>query len=104
MWAGSPAPSVVAMTKEPSQRRRQDGGPVTVVVGVLAAVALAVLIARLAGWARFDFHPLDLDPPGWLRWLGPVLGVGKLVFLVGLGLLAALGAWERRRRRDEGPS
>jgi hypothetical protein len=103
MWAGSPAPSVVAVTKQPPQRR-QDGGPVAIVLGLLAAVVLAALIARLAGWVRFDFHPLDLEPPRWLRWLGPVLGVGKLLFLVGLGLLAALGEWERRRHQDRGSS
>ena len=91
------------MTEKPPQRR-QDGGPWAIVLGLVAAVVLAVLIARLLGWLRFDFRPFDLHPPGWLRWLGPALGVGKLVFLVGLGLLAALGEWGRRRNKDRGSS
>jgi protein-S-isoprenylcysteine O-methyltransferase Ste14 len=103
MWPGSPAPSVVVVIDKPPQRR-QDDGPVAIVLGLVAAVVLAVLIARLVGWVRLDFHPLDLGPPRWLRWLGPVLGVGKLVFLVGLGVLAALGEWERRRNKDGGSS
>ena len=44
----------------------------------------------------------DVDLPGWLRWVGPVFGVGKLLFLVGLGVLAVLGEWERRRRKGPG--
>lgn len=79
----------------------------------LGAVAGLVLVALVVG--RLVLHRVlgvdlpdlslpavdipDVDLPGWLRWLGPLLGVGKLLFLVGLGVLAVLGEWERRRRK-----
>jgi hypothetical protein len=96
-----PAPSVVAVIDdEPTQRR---GSPGAAVAGlVVALIAVTLLVGRLFG--LFDLDPPDIDPPRWLRWIGPVFGVGKLLFLVGLGLLAVLGEWERRRRRDGGPS
>ena len=101
MSGRGPAPSVVpVIDEERRERRRAIGGGA---VGLLIAV---LLVTRLAGH-RLGLDLPDLDVPHvglphWLRWLGPVLGVGKLLFLVGLGALAVLGEWDRRRRRDGG--
>ncbi len=100
MWGRAAAPSVIAVIDDEPTPRRQDGGPLAVVGLLVAVVAVALLIGRLFGWLQFDFHPFDLGLPRWLRWIGPVLGVGKLVFLVGLGVLAVFGEWERRRRQE----
>jgi hypothetical protein len=85
---------------EPAQRRRGAGAAVA--GALVALLAVTLLLGRLFG--LFDLDPPDIDPPRWLRWIGPVFGVGKLVFLVGLGLLAVLGEWERRRHKDRGSS
>jgi hypothetical protein len=85
---------------EPTQRRPGTGPAIAGLV--VAVLVVALLAGRLLG--AFDFDPPHVDPPRWLRWIGPVLGVGKLLFLIGLGLLAVLGEWERRRRKGGGSS
>jgi hypothetical protein len=88
---------------EHRQRQRVTLGGVAGLV--LAALVVGRLVGhRLLGLDLPDLPSVDLpdvDLPGWLRWVGPVFGVGKLLFLVGLGVLAVLGEWERRRRRKD---
>jgi hypothetical protein len=94
------APSVdVVIDDEPAQRR--PGTAAAVAGALVALLAVTLLVGRLTG---FDLDLPDVDPPRWLRWLGPALGIGKLVFLIGLGSLAVIGEWERRRRKGGGPS
>jgi hypothetical protein len=86
------------------ERRTGRGVTGGVVLGLLLA---GLVVLRLAG-SRLGFDLPDvalpeLHLPGWLRWIGPVLGIGKLLFLIGLGLLAVLGKWERRRRSGGDP-
>ena len=88
------------------ERRQRQRATLGAVAGLVLAtlVVVRLLLHRVLG---VDLPDLDLpavdvpdiDLPGWLRWAGPVLGVGKLLFLVGLGVLAVLGEWERRRRK-----
>jgi hypothetical protein len=91
------------------ERRQRQGTTAGAVVGLILAI---LVVARLV-WHRvlgLDLPDLDLPDidtpdialPGWLRWLGPLLGVAKVLFLAGLGVLAVLGEWERRRRKGSG--
>jgi hypothetical protein len=105
MWRRTPAPSVIAVIDDERPRRRRATGAAAAGL-LIALLVVAPLVVRLFRWIDLDLPdvPLpDVDAPGWLRWVGPVLGAGKLLFLVGLGLLAVLGEWERRRRKDGWP-
>ena len=72
----------------------------------MALVLAALVVGRLVFHRVLDLDLPDLDvpdvdPPGWMRWIGPAIGAGKLLWLAGLGLvvvLAAIGEWSRRRR------
>lgn len=91
------------MIEDEPTRWRHDGGPVAILGGLIAATVVALLVAllvaRLFGWLHLGFRPRDGGLPHWLRWVGPVLGVGKLVFLVGLGVLACSGSVNCRQDR-----
>lgn len=107
MCGRRPAPSVPVVIDD--ERRGRQGTTAGAVVGL---VLVTLVVVRLVGHRVLgldlpdlglpDLDPPDVDLPGWLRWVGPVLGVGKLLFLVGLGVLAVLGERERRRRRGSG--
>jgi hypothetical protein len=91
------APSVPVVTDDEHRQRRRA------TLGAVAGLILAALVVvRLVVHRLLGLDLPDVDVPGWLRWAGPVLGVGKLLFLVGLGVLAVLGEWERRRRQGSG--
>ena len=88
------------MTDDEDERRRRRRAALGAAGGLLvAAIMLGPLLFRVVGR-----NLLDLEPPGWLRWVGPTVGLGKLLFLAGLGVLAVLsviGEWDRRRRSGQ---
>lgn len=107
MWSAARAPSVPVVDDDARRQRQATAG--TVAGLLLAALVVGRLVLhRVSGLDLPDLglpgvDVPEVDLPGWLRWLGPLLGVAKLLFLVGLGVLAVLGEREGRRRAGKDP-
>jgi hypothetical protein len=102
MCRRSPAGSVPVVIDE---KRRKAGSRAGAVVGLVLALSVVARLVfhRVLGRDLPDLPRPEVDLPGWLGWIGPVLGAGKLLLLAGLGLVVVLTTiGERSRRRRDG--